>query len=209
MPKGVYERPSSVRPGERYGRWTVIERTQGGSHPRYVCRCECGEEREVFALNLKNGQSTNCGCEGRRRQAAAVTRHGGTGSPEHRTWIAIHQRCTNTSDPAWHRYGGRGISVDPRWNDFATFFANMGLRPGPGYSIERRDNDGNYTPENCHWATRLEQARNRSTSRRISYNGETKTVAEWAESTGINVETLRGRLRRGVAFWDAIKPPPR
>jgi hypothetical protein len=118
----------------------------------------------------------------------------------------MHQRCTNPHSQMWERYGARGISVDPRWNDFETFARDMGPRP-PRHTLERRNNDGNYCPENCYWATYFEQARNTSRSRTLTFNGETKTVTEWALVTGIHKATIGARLRNGKTVEEALTVP--
>lgn len=119
----------------------------------------------------------------------------------------MHQRCTNPNAQMWKHYGARGIAVDPRWNDFETFIRDMGPRP-PRHSLERKDNDGNYSPENCHWATSEAQARNTSRSRRLTLNGETRTVSEWAQLTGIHKATIGARIRLGWSVEEALTARP-
>lgn len=130
-------------------------------------------------------------------------KHGHSRTPEHNTWCAIHQRCTNPKYPRYARYGGRGITVDPRWNTFAQFFADMGPRPSSTHSIERRDNNGPYSPENCVWATARAQANNRGGRRAnvlLTYRGETLNVTQWAARTDLSHTQIRNRLRKG---WTA------
>jgi hypothetical protein len=119
----------------------------------------------------------------------------------------MRSRCVNPNLEYWPIYGGKGISVDPRWDDFATFLADMGPRPA-GHSIERRDSNGNYTPENCYWATALEQSRNTSRCKYLTFNGETKTVSEWAVITDMHNNTIRARLARGWTVEDALTKRP-
>lgn len=114
---------------------------------------------------------------------------------EYRAWRDMHTRCRNPNARNYYNYGGRGIVVCERWSRFAPFLKDMGFRPSPKHTLERRDNAGDYTPENCRWATRKEQARNRRTSRFLTLNGQTKSVVEWAEHTGIPQDVLRKRLR--------------
>lgn len=118
----------------------------------------------------------------------------GLTTPEYKAWSEMFQRCGNPNNMRYARYGARGIRVCEKWLKFELFFEDMGLRPSPGHSLERINNDGNYEPENCKWATRKEQARNRRGNRIVEFNGRRATLAEWSELTGINYCCLRQRL---------------
>jgi len=119
---------------------------------------------------------------------------------ERDAWKAMLHRCTNPKHPAWSKYGGRGILVCERWlGSFDNFLADVGARPGPGYSLERKDVNGNYELDNCKWATRTEQMRNTRKTRWLTLHGVTRSLSEWAEVTGINYETIRNRLRKGLS----------
>jgi hypothetical protein len=135
----------------------------------------------------------------------------GRRSPEYNVWVAMRQRCSNPLNKRYQRYGGRGISVCSSWSVFANFLADMGHRPGPRYSIERKDNDGDYDPGNCVWATDRIQSRNKSTSILIEFNGKTQCLADWATELGINFYVLRGRLNAGWpidrAFTESLQNP--
>lgn len=115
-------------------------------------------------------------------------------SPEYRTWTAMRNRCHNRRNKSYPRYGGRGVRVCARWNDFAAFLEDMGQRPSRLHTLERGNNDGPYSPDNCRWATAKEQARNRRTSRRLAAFGRTQTVAAWAEETGLKPGTIHQRI---------------
>ena len=124
--------------------------------------------------------------------------------PEYNSWGSMKRRCLNQNSEVYARYGGRGISVCPRWDDYGNFVEDMGRRPGPGYSIDRIDNDGDYEPSNCRWATRQEQARNNSQNRLLTYDGRTMSASTWAEALGINPGTLRRRVQRGWTDEQAL-----
>lgn len=147
--------------GRSFGRLVVkgmhSKRTYSfGTRYFWLCKCACGTESIVFSGDLAAGHTTSCGCF---RRDAAFT-HGRTRTPEYRAWAAMIQRCENPKAANFAAYGGRGIAVCDRWKDFQNFLADMGERPAPELSIERKDNDRGYEPDNCKWATRSEQAHN-------------------------------------------------
>jgi hypothetical protein len=122
-------------------------------------------------------------------------RHGRSNTTEYRIWRNIKARCTNPNDPAFHNYGERGITICPEWKtSFTAFLADMGLKPTPAHTIERIDNNLGYTPENCTWADRFQQAENRRNTRWLTHNGITKSLSQWAQERNIRRETLRVRL---------------
>ena len=122
----------------------------------------------------------------------------------------MNSRCDNSDDHSYADYGGRGIRVCQRWQSFDLFLSDMGPRPGPGYSIERVDVNGDYTPDNCIWATKSEQARNKRNSIWIEFNGERLHIKEWAERTGIRRATLRYRyIKKGWSAERTLTTPLR
>lgn len=187
--------------GQVFGRLTVLY--FGGKDRRkntmWVCGCVCGKRTLVCAGSLQSGRTRSCGClrnEAAARTLREKTTHGRSKTKEYRTWARIKVRCYNVHHNRYHRYGGRGIIMCDRWlHSFEAFFDDMGPRPGDDDSIERIDNDGPYSPENCRWATAKEQQNNRRTNLLLTHEGTTKTLAEWARHTGISALTLRSRLR--------------
>lgn len=128
----------------------------------------------------------------------------GTSSPTYRVWYSMLSRCENKKNKRYSSYGGRGITVCERWRTFDNFLSDMGVRPD-GKSIDRIDNEKGYSPENCRWATNVEQQRNKSNNHLVTHNGLTKTLVEWAEYVGMRQMKLVQRLHWGWEFADAIK----
>ena len=200
--------------GQRFGRWTVIRRVESGAQGRvrFLCLCDCGTECVVYSNNLRSGRSTGCGC--RRKEALRISRlvHGKKGTAEYEAWVALRRRCHDATNSGFAGYGGRGITVCERWDGprgLENFLADMGRRPSPDHSLDRVDNDGPYSPENCRWATRSEQQRNTRRNHVITMDGRSLTVAEWSHVTGISFTTICGRLRLGWSVERTLTAPVR
>lgn len=181
--------------GMRFGKITVLG--FWGVHKEWrrslwTCYCDCGR---IFVMMHPPNQ-TSCGCLRRANRIAAITTHGQTKTPLYRIWIAMRARCENPKCGNYPNYGARGIRFCERWRSFENFAADMGPRPtNARYTLERINNNGNYEPTNCRWATYKEQLRNRRNNRLMTFRGETHCVTEWAEILGISVGLIRSRLK--------------
>lgn len=180
--------------GIQFADWTVLHHhEQRGYNHIWWCRCVCGKESAVQGSNLGRS-STSCGCEGRKRTVESRRTHGKARTKTYITWKAIKTRCKNPNNPAYPDYGGRGISICKEWDSsFDSFLHDMGERPN-GMTIERKNNNLGYSPDNCIWADRKTQSRNRRSNRIISAFGTTMTLREWSLETGIKPTTITQRI---------------
>lgn len=172
----------------------------------WLCLCDCGREHLVAGGNLRSGGTSSCGCKRGTLISEANSKHGQSGddsTPTYLSWKSMHNRCR--SHP---RYHGRGIAICSRWSSFENFLADMGERP-PRTSLERKDNNLGYTPENCIWATAKEQARNRETSHQLTFNGRTLSIIEWAEEIGVSERVISQRIQYGWSAERALTTPIR
>lgn len=205
--------------GNKYGRWTVLNvfRREGAGRVRWLCRCECGVEKSLIVSEIKRGRSQSCGCLSKGRPPEYYrehcTTHGNTGTgwrtPEYASWNGLTQRCLNPKNPRYPSYGGRGITVCREWVDsFEAFLRDMGPRPSLDHSIDRfPNNNGNYEPGNCRWATRSQQQLNRRNNHRLAFNGESLTIVEWARKMGVPKERIASRLRYGWSTEKTLSAP--
>lgn len=222
--------------GRRFGRLVVVRKSP---EPRkWLCKCDCGAEKLVAGSNLRNGSVRSCGCLaaewskslGSNPEFIAMrsrpTKHGEASrnigrTPEYRTWRGMRERCNRPSHKDYPNWGGRGITVCQRWDSFDLFLADMGRKPGPGFTIDRIDPDGNYCPENCRWVEHEKQAAEHSRNlRQITVHGTTfPSLAAAARHFGVPLTRAHNRLKAGdtpeQAFnpakrsrWDHNKDPP-
>ena len=194
------------KPGDVFGRLTLVSKLDRvvGQLSRWNCKCSCGTEcvRDIVYLSGKT-RAPSCGCWRHQILSAGATkratRHGCTGTPEHRAWLDMKCRCSSESHACWHHYGGRGIRVCPEWMaSFEAFLDHIGPRPSKTHSLDRVDNDGNYEPGNVRWATRKQQNSNMRRSLFVTVGGVTKTANDWAIEAGLDRGTVMDRIRRGV-----------
>ena len=203
---GCQKKP--IARGTRYGRLTIIEEVTlvRGQPRRARCRCDCGVVSVIRMADLRRGKTRSCGCligqVGRERMKTHGATFGRNQTPEYKSWGGMKQRCLNPGNPNYPHYGGRGITICERWREsFEAFLADIGLRPSPQHSIDRIDNNGPYAPDNCRWATRLQQARNqrrRSTAHTIQVDGVDYTVTELAHHLSLSRATVVRCLEMGV-----------
>lgn len=201
--------PVLVKAGQKYTRWTVLERSENTNSgaPRFLCQCDCGTFSVLAGNALRRGNTKSCGCFAR-DHAHDPKRHGYHGTRTYASWVSMRSRCTNPLDSSYARYGGAGITFCERWNSFEWFIEDMGERPADK-SLDRWPNQlGNYEPGNCRWATRSEQGNNKKSNRLIEIDGNVKTLAEWARHTGINYNTLQQRFNLGWPPHQCITPLP-
>ena len=182
---------NGLEAGQVFSSWTVLsfaERRKGRDY--YNCRCACSKVKEVSRRALVGGNSSSCGkyCA---RKGLRMKAH-----PLYSCWAGMRSRCYNPAVDGYENYGGRGITICKEWrDDLYQFAADMGPRPAKN-SIDRRDNDGDYCPENCRWATAVTQSNNRRSNRYFTIDGESKTLADWARVSGVKIATVNGRVNK-------------
>jgi hypothetical protein len=184
--------------GQQFSRLLVIrlsDQLLGKNRSRaWVCRCDCGKETLTATADLTRGHKRSCGCLQKDVVSPNFKTHGLTGTPEHKAWLAMLARCSATSEIN-PDYAGRGIAVCDRWKDFLPFLEDMGERP-PKTTLDRINNDGNYEPRNCRWATREQQESNKRTSVFITFDSKTMTLSQWGRELNTDPSVLRQRYRK-------------
>lgn len=194
--------------GQRFDRLTVMS-FEGANKSRqsmWRCACDCGKESISVGVHLKNGRIKSCGCLQKERTSQAHTKHGQYQNRLYKIWTGMRQRCMNVNSEFYGRYGGRGIKICEEWGS-PTIFMSWAITHGynKGLTIDRVDNDGDYSPENCRWATRKEQANN--TRQNIKHDG--LSVAEWCKRLGLHRRTAYSRLKLGWSIEKALFTPAR
>lgn len=195
--------------GQRFGRLLVLSPApKQGNATAWNCVCDCGTECVKIGQLMKKGTAKSCGCYRRERIRKANVVHGMAHTSEHEIWMGMNRRCGSPNCDSYPRYGGRGITVCERWREsFENFISDMGARPSCEHSLERKDNNGPYSPENCIWATAKTQSRNKRTSKIVEFCGVSRCLAEWAEVTGLPMYVLSKRLKAGWSVERALTEP--
>lgn len=190
--------------GKRFGRLVVIRRAGCDKKGNYSwdCVCDCGGTRTSRMSILQRGDANSCGClarENAAKQGYKSRTHGLSLTPEYKAWRSMLERCTDENHRFYQYYGGRGIGVSKEWMSLEQFFADMGPKPSKYHELDRIDNNKGYSKENCRWATKKQNTRNRRCNALVSLNGREVTIAEAAEKTGLNYTTIYFRSReRGL-----------
>lgn len=192
--------------GQKFQMLTALE-LRGRNEKRqtlWLFRCDCGTEKVLWGASVAHGYTKSCGCW--QKANPARKSHGESGSRTFQSWASMRQRCTNPTNPRYADYGGRGISVCERWNSFENFLLDMGERPA-GATIDRfPNNDGNYEPGNCRWASMTEQNRNRRTTINVEHDGETLPLKAWADRVGVSYKTIWHRHKIGERGAHLFRP---
>lgn len=203
-------KPITFQVGDRFGRLVVTSEILiklPNGRLGYHCLCDCGNQIATRAVQLKSGKTRSCGCLASEQTVARNFRHGSSHDTCYHIWKAMIDRCGNPNNRAYHRYGGRGIRVCDSWlKSPDAFIRDMGDRPENG-TLERIDNNKGYCPDNCKWATRRQQSRNREAIHRLTYNGETHCLTEWSEKCGFSRGVISKRLNLGWPVSDALTKP--
>lgn len=185
--------------GLKFGRLTVIRFAEINKNhrPTWWCQCECGNQLTVVGHRLRSENTRSCGCLQREKARAVLLRHGQTKTRTHKAFMAMWSRCTNPNATHYHNYGGRGITICSRWRRFEAFLADMGPCP-EGLTLERKDNEKGYSPDNCRWATLLEQARNKRNNVRVILNNKEMILSDAIKALGSTYK----RIRRNPARYN-------
>jgi hypothetical protein len=206
-----------ITPGTRFGFLTVLRESTIRQYRQvsWLCSCDCGRSHVVAASSLFSGNTTSCGCRKGITRAKQLLKHGHCQrgmkrSKIYAAWANIWRRTTDPKNDHFEFYGGRGIVVCERWSEFESFLADMGEPPSPKHSIERIDNNGPYSPDNCRWIPLADQAKNKRTTRWVVWHGQRMCFEDACRSEGISSKIVYKRMKRGWPLDRALltSPPP-
>lgn len=192
--------------GKKFGDLTVLSRAgRVGRYISWLCRCSCGAEIEVVGYYLRRGKKTRCAdpIHKLNRPKPLCVEY----KSEYQSWTSMRERCRNPKHKGFKNYGGRGITICERWNEFKKFMLDMGRKPDPKFTIEREDVNGNYEPTNCRWLSRKDQGRNQRNSVFVTYNGKRMLLIDLVEELGLSRSVVYGRLKMGWTLAQAISLP--
>lgn len=204
--------------GKQYAHLLIIKEIPTSKYEirKVLCKCECGTEKIISLKDVLNGHTQSCGCYRKKVSAEKMTTHGMSDTRLYKVWRLMIQRCYDKNCSVYSRYGGRGITICDEWlNDFIAFYDwaySHGYDEKADYmgcTLDRIDVNGNYYPENCRWANAITQCNNRTNNRKITFNGEIHTIAEWARKYNMNYTTLFCRLfKHGWTVEEALTIRP-
>lgn len=193
--------------GQHFGYWKVIERSESKKREptKWLCECKCGTRKVVVGATLKNGTSKSCGCMRTELLTERAQTHGKSKIRLYRIWARMIQRTTNKNEPDYKYYGGRGIAVCKEWRESFVVFEIWAKESGyaDNLTIDRKDNSKNYQPDNCRWVTMKEQSRNTRRTHYLTYNGQTKSLTDWADEMQMSRSALDARINQ--RRWDVEK----
>ena len=191
---------------QKFGRLTGVERRGSKNKDTlWLFDCECGNQKIIRLDDVRSGRTKSCGCFNSENTGNRFRKHGLRQTHEYNVWCWMKARCYSPNTTGYVNYGGRGVYVCDKWMDnFAAFYADMGPRPSSKHSIDRIDNDGPYSLENCRWATRTDQNNNTRRNIKYSYDGCHLTISEWANKLGVDRTTIYWRLRHGWTMEKAL-----
>ena len=200
--------------GQRFGALVVIGRADNdpSGKTRWWCQCDCGELKVILATSLVRGLTRSCGCFNKSVASKRMRKHLLSGHRLYGIWTDMKKRCSNPSCKSFDNYGGRGIKVCPAWENHFQLFYTWSLLNGysDNLSLDRIDVNGDYHPDNCRWVDRVTQANNCRTNHYLTYQGERKTIAEWARVLGMSDAVIRTRISKlGWSTEKALSTPVR
>jgi hypothetical protein len=195
--------------GNQFGRLTVVRSEGKGNYGKYLwlCRCSCGNTIISSTSQLNNGNTRSCGCLKREMVVNKNKIHGMAHTPIYNVWSAMKNRCLNPNDKQYKDYGGKGVKICDKWLTFEGFYEDIGSTYAKGLTIERKDYNGDYCPENCIWTDRFTQANNTSRNRYETVNGITDSLANLCRRFGFTYATIQHRLQRGWSIEEAFNTP--
>lgn len=193
--------------GHKIEKLKVLKKIESNKNGRamWLCQCDCGNNCNVLGVHLRRRMVKSCGCaieEKNEWLREKQTKHGMRHTHAHRAWCDMKRRCDSPKSSRYEYYGARGITYHAAWKDFINFFADMGHPPTRKHSLDRIDFNGNYSKENCRWATNIEQANNKRNNTYLTHNGKTQSIADWARELNIPRMRISSRLYR---CWDVAR----
>lgn len=196
-----------TRVGERQGMLVCLSEYEKDNKWFLVCECDCGKTKHINQAHFR--QIRSCGCIKAVTSALNGTTHGMSNSKEYQAWDSMKDRCLKPNHPAYHNYGGRGISICERWvESFSNFFSDMGYAPSKEHSLDRIDVNGDYCADNCRWATWEEQQNNRRNNVSVTMNGETRNLYSWCKEYGVSMQFIHHRVKNmGMTYEEAFSVP--